>query len=205
MTYDPARHHRRSIRLPAYDDAQAGAYFVTICTQNRDLMFGEVVKGQMILNGPGQMVESVWRESPQHYPGVKIDTFVLMPNHLHGVIILVGAGPSACPDNAGQPQGVAPTGTMSLPDVVHRFKSLTTARYRRRILHGRWLPFPGRLWQRNYYERIIRDDAELHRVRQYIIDNPAHWEEDPENPSVAGTHRRASLHSDRQQRGGALP
>ena len=205
MTYDPARHHRRSIRLPAYDYAQAGAYFVTICTQNRELTFGEVVKGQMILNDPGQMVESVWRELPQHYPGVEVDTFVLMPNHLHGVIILVGAGSRACPDNPGQPQGVSPTGTMSLPDVVHRFKSLTTARYRHGILHGRWPPFPGRLWQRNYYEWIIRDDAELHRVRQYIIDNPAHWEEDMENPSVAGAHGRAPLHSDRQQRGGALP
>lgn len=200
MKYDPHRHHRRSIRLPGYDYAQAGAYFVTICTQNRELMFGEVVKGQMILNGPGQMVESVWRELPQHYPGVEVDTFVVMPNHLHGVIILVGAGPRACPDNPGQPQGargqpqgVAPTGTMSLPDVVHRFKSLTTARYRRGILHGRWLPFPGRLWQRNYYERVIRDDAELHRIRQYIIDNPARWSEDPENPRIVGTHGRAPL------------
>ncbi|MDP2948641.1 MAG: transposase [Chloroflexota bacterium] len=200
MTYDPARHHRRSIRLPAYDYGQPGAYFVTICTQNRELMFGEVIKGQMILNGPGQMVESVWRELPQHYPGVEVDTFVVMPNHVHGIIILVGAGPRACPDNpapsqgvAGQPQGVAPTGTMSLPDVVHRFKSLTTARYRRGVLHGRWLPFPGRLWQRNYYERVIRDEEELNRIRQYIIDNPLCWDEDRENPNNVGAVREPPL------------
>lgn len=201
MKYDPARHHRRSIRLPAYDYRQPGAYFVTICTQNRELMFGEVVKGQMILNGPGQMVESVWRELPQHYPGVEVDTFVVMPNHLHGVIILVGAGPRACPNNPGQPQGVrgqsqgvAPTGTMSLPDVVHRFKSLTTARYRRGILHGRWLPFPGRLWQRNYYERVIRNERELAAIRQYIADNARRWEEDPENPDVGAGPRARPGH-----------
>ena len=195
MKYDPARHHRRSIRLRGYDYRQAGAYFVTICTQDRELMFGEVVGGQTRLNGPGQMVESIWRELSQHYPGVEVDTFVVMPNHVHGIIILVGAGTGACPDNPGQPQGVAPTGTMSLPDVVHWFKPLTTARYRRGVLYGGWLPFPGRLWQRNYYEHVIRNDEELNRIRQYIIDNPARWEEDPENPDNAGSVRGWPLQS----------
>ena len=190
MTYDPTQHHRRSVRLPAYDYAQAGAYFVTICTQNRECAFGEVVDGEMALNEPGRMVETVWRELPQHYAGVEVDALVVMPNHVHGIIMLVGAGPRACPDNSGrsrgvvgQPQGVAPTGTMSLPDVVHRFKSLTTARYRRGVLQDRWLPFPARLWQRNYYERVIRNDEELNAIRQYIADNPGRWEEDSENPN----------------------
>src|SRR3990170_4206137 len=125
MNYDPTRYHRRSVRLPAYDYAQAGAYFVTVCTQNRECAFGEVVDGKMVLNEPGRMVETVWRELPQHYPGIEVDTLVVMPNHVHGIIMLVGAGPRACPDNpgrsrgdagqpqgdAGQPQGVAPTGT----------------------------------------------------------------------------------------------
>jgi len=198
MKYDPAVHHRRSIRLPAYDYAQAGAYFVTICVQNRECLLGEVIEGQMILSGPGQMVETVWPELPQHYPNVQADAFVVMPNHIHGIIILVGAGapphighvgagPCACPgvaptvDDSGRPQGVAPT--LSLPDVVHRFKSLTTAKYRRNVLQDGWPPFPGRLWQRNYYERVIRDDEELNRIREYIIDNPARWTEDPENPN----------------------
>lgn len=201
MRHDPTRHHRRSIRLPAYDYAQPGAYFVTICTQNRECVFGQVTQGQMILNDPGQMVESIWRQLPQHYPRVEVHAFVVMPNHVHGIIVLVGAGPGganlvgadlvgagprACPDSgrprvdSGQSQGIAPT--MSLPDVIHRFKSLTTARYRTGVLQDGWQPFPGRLWQRNYYEHIIRDEEELNRVRQYIADNPARWEQDPENP-----------------------
>ena len=206
MTYDLARHHRRSIRLPAYDYAQAGAYFVTVCTQNHECLLGEVVDGAMVLSEPGRMVETVWRELPQHYPGVEVDTFVVMPNHVHGIIMLVGAGPCACPDNPGQPRqvagqprgvsgqppGVAPTGTMSLPDVVQRFKSLTTARYRHGVLQNRWPPFPGRLWQRNYYERVIRNDEELNGVRQYIVDNPAHWNDDRENPNNAAVGSRTA-------------
>jgi len=171
MTYDPTRHHRRSVRLPTYDYTQPGAYFVTICSQHRECVFGEVVQGQMILNGPGQMVELVWRQLPQRYPGVEVDAFAIMPNHVHGIVVLVGAGPvgagpRACPEPSGRPQGVAPT--MSLPDVIHRFKSLTTAKYRRGVHNDGWQPFPGRLWQRNYYEHVIRNDRELARVRQYI-------------------------------------
>ena len=208
MTFDRTRHHRRSIRLLAYDYAQAGGYFVTICAQNRECAFGEVLDGQMVLNEPGRMVETVWGELPQHYPGVEVDALVVMPNHLHGIIMLVGAGPwarpeagpRACPDNPGQPQGVAPTGTTSLPDVVHRFKSLTTARYRRGVLQGRWLPFPGRLWQRNYYEQVIRSEEELDAMRQYIADNPLRWAEDRENPAnvvepKVGAPGRAPLRS----------
>ena len=207
MTSDPTRHRRQSIRLPAYDYAQAGAYFVTVCTQNRECAFGDVVDGEMVLNEPGRMVETTWRELPQHYPGVEVVAFVVMPNHVHGVIMLVGAGPRACPDNpgrsrgvagqprrfAGQPRGVAPTGTMSLPDVVHRFKSLTTARYRRGVLQDRWLPFPGRLWQRNYYEHVVRNDEELNDIRQYIAENPLRWAGDGENPTNVGACGRMPL------------
>jgi len=193
VKYDPTRHHRRSVRLPAYDYAQPGAYFMTICTQNRECVFGRIVDGRMILTEPGQMVEAMRRQLPR-YHGVDVDAFVVMPNHIHGIIILVGAGPRACP-NMGRPQGVAPT--MSLPDVVHRFRSLTTARYQRGVLRDGWLPFPGRLWQRNYHEHVIRDEEDLNRVRQYIIDNPARWEDDAENPDIRrNTHRahvRAAL------------
>jgi putative transposase len=130
MPYDPDRHARRSIRMRAYDYAQPGAYFVTVCTQNRECLFGEVMHGEMRLNDPGKMVRSAWDELPRHYPGVNVDGFVVMPNHIHGIVVLktVGAGLRACPDiwgacpDDGQTRGVAPT--MSLPDVVHRFKSL---------------------------------------------------------------------------------
>ena len=196
--YDPERDYRRSIRLKGYDYAQAGAYFVTICVQDRECLFGQVVEGEMRLNDAGLVVQAVWDELPDHYPGVNADTFVVMPNHVHGIVILVGAGPRACP-NSGQPQGVAPT--LSLPDVVHRFKTLTTKRYVSVKICG-WSPFHGKLWQRNYYEHIIRDESSLHCIREYIATNPARWVEDPENPENArathpvGATGRSPLHPD---------
>ena len=122
---NPKKCHRRSIRLAGYDYRIAGAYFVTLCTQNRECLFGDIVGGEMMLNDAGRMVQGVWTELPHFYPGVDIDAFQIMPNHVHGIIILVGAtppttpvvgaGPRACPPpDAGQPQdgqprGVAPT------------------------------------------------------------------------------------------------
>ena len=128
----------------------------------------------------GCLVQQVWDDLPNHYPGVECDVFGIMPNHVHGVIILVGAGPRACPQK-GQPQGVAPT--MSLADVVHRFKTLTTNRYIRAVKESGWTRLAGRLWQRNYYEHIVRDEAELLRIREYVANNPLQWENDRENPS----------------------
>jgi len=111
--YKPKIHHRRSIRLRGYDYSQAGAYFIMICTQNHLHLSGEIVNNKMILNGAGKMVEQTWNEIPVFYDGLGVNEYVVMPNHFHGVIV-VGAGPCACPDNGqprnnGQPQGVAPT------------------------------------------------------------------------------------------------
>jgi len=102
MKYNPNIHNRRSIRLKGYDYSQAGAYFVTICTQNRKYMFGHVVDGEMVLNDAGRMVQTVWDEIPKFYHGIEIDEFVIMPDHVHGIIVLVG--------EQGQPRGVARTG-----------------------------------------------------------------------------------------------
>lgn len=159
------------------------------------------------MNDAGHMVQSVWNELPQHYSGVDVDAFVVMSNHIHGIIVLmdddvvVGAGPRARPDNResppfdgqprgvrGQPQGVAPT--MSLPDVVHRFKSLTTARFRHGVIHNNWHPFHGGLWQRNYYEHVIRNESELGRIREYIVANPGRWDEDINNPGRVDNAQR---------------
>ena len=182
MKFVPDRHHRRSLRLQGYDYMQAGAYFVTTCTQSRECLFGEIMDEEMRLNKAGQMVQSVWNELPQHYTGIVIDAFIVMPNHVHGIIVLgVGAGPSACP-TPGQPQEI--TSTLSLAAVVHRFKSLTTARYRHGVSQNNWRSFPGRLWQRNYYEHIIRNEEELRSLRQYILDNPEQWALDQENPAL---------------------
>ena len=119
-------HHRHSIRLKDYDYSQAGAYFVTICTHGKTSLFGDIVDGEMRLNRAGQIVMDTWSALPHHYPGLELDECIVMPNHVHGIIILVGAGAPACPDSPGRPQGVAPT--MSLPDVVHRFKDRKSTR-----------------------------------------------------------------------------
>ncbi len=97
MTYDPDIHHRRSIRLRGYDYSSAGAYFVTICTRNQELVFGDIIDGSMILNDAGMMVQTVWDEIPSHYPGIEIDEFIIMPNHIHGITIIVGAAPRGRP------------------------------------------------------------------------------------------------------------
>jgi putative transposase len=200
MMFHPERYHRRSIRLKGYDYRQAGAYFVTICTQDRAFLFGQVAHGEMRLNEAGKMVYDVWNDLPAFYPGVQTDAFIVMPNHIHGIIILVGADPRVCPaqpsvgvgpraypgqpHELGQPQGVAPT--LGLPDVVHRFKTMTTKRYADGVKRLGWEPFRGRLWQRNYYEHIIRNEEYLNRIREYILTNPMRWALDRENPHRVG-------------------
>jgi putative transposase len=98
MKYQPETHHRRSIRLMGYDYNQSGMYFVTVVTQDRLCMFGVIENGTMRLNDAGCIVQAAWEELPAHYAGVKTDVFVVMPNHIHGIVVLVGAGPRACPD-----------------------------------------------------------------------------------------------------------
>jgi len=134
----------------------------------------------MRLSDAGQMVQVVWKELTLRYPGVETDAFVIMPNHVHGIIILVGAGPCACPDTIGQPQGVAPT--RGLPDVVHHFKTMTIKRYSDGVQQWQWPPYKEKLWQRNYYEHIIRDDKQLNHAREYILNNPLQWALDEDNP-----------------------
>jgi len=190
-------HDRRSIRLKGYDYAQSGAYFVTICTQDRVCLLGDLVGEEVRLSDAGRTIQTVWDELSDHYPGAETDTFVVMPNHIHGIVVLVGSnpgvgvGPCAYPDQGqtpkriGQPQGVAPTG-LSLSGMVHRFKTLTTKLYADGVKQSVWPPFRGRLWQRNYYEHVIRSDRELDQIREYIATNPLRWAMDRENPQRTG-------------------
>ena len=162
-------------------------YFVTICTQNRLCLFGQI-EDEFIPNSAGKMIQSVWNEIPSHYYGIELGSFVVMPNHVHAIIIItnpisVGAGPCACPRigiddmQHGQPQGVAPM-SLSLPEIIHRYKTMTTKRYTDGVKNYGWRPFPGRLWQRNYYEHVIRNDGEHCRIAEYIANNPMCWKED---------------------------
>jgi len=167
MKYDPDKHHRRSIRLKGYDYSQSGAYFVTICINEGLPTLGEIHDGQIYPSSAGEMVQTVWNEMPLYYPDVELDAFILMPNHLHGIIIL-------------NHKNIVQTHTpMTLGDVIHRFKSLTTTKYRRGVNEFGWTPFPKKLWQRNYYEQILRNEESLDKIRSYIFNNPLAWESEP--------------------------
>jgi REP element-mobilizing transposase RayT len=188
--------NRKQLRLSGYDYSQNGVYFVTMCTQNRECIFGDVFDGKMVLNDAGKMIHDVWNEIPLFYLGIELGAFVVMPNHIHGIIEIVGAAPRGRPiivkkifidigrrfARDGQPQGVAPTGNqLSLFDIVHRFKTLTTKKYIDGVRNHFWPPFERRIWQRGFHERIIRNDDEYARICEYIHCNPENWQEDEEN------------------------
>jgi len=176
VTYDRERHHRRSIRLKGYDYAQPGAYFITICTQDRACLFGEVADGEMRLNEMGQVVCECWSAIPEHFSNGVLDAFVVMPNHVHGIVVIVDGRGTAC--RAPTEQFGRPI-TGSVPTIIRSFKSAVTRRIN--ALRGT----PGApVWQRNYFEHIIRNDESLNRIRQYITDNAARWAFDRENPTA---------------------
>jgi REP element-mobilizing transposase RayT len=166
-------HYRRSIRLQGYDYSQVGAYFVTVCVQNRKCPLGDILKDEMRLNDAGRMVERWWVELGNKFPSFELDEYVVMPNHFHGIIIIVGADLCVRP----------------IPEIVQWFKTMTTNEYIRSVKSLGWIPFNARLWQRNYYERVIRNEEEMCRIRQYIADNPAQWTHDRENPHMDGPVR----------------
>jgi len=170
MIHDPHKHHRCSIRLKGCDYSQPGAYFVTICTHNRESLLGEIVGGEMILNEYGREVSKCWVWLAKQYPYLASDEWVVMPNHTHGIVILSGT--------YGLRRGGSRTAlTKSLGRLVGVFKTVST----KRINGMRHTPGSS-LWQRNYYERVIRNEDELNRLRQYIPDNPAQWDIDENNP-----------------------
>jgi REP element-mobilizing transposase RayT len=167
-------HHRRSIRLPGYDYALPGAYFVTVCTHGHSGVFGEIINGDMRANDVGSMIIDWWKELGHKFR-LDLDAFVLMPDHVHGILMILGEDQECAERTYDGPLGdiarAAPQAA-SLAEIVAWFKTMTTNEYIRGVRAGRWSPFERRLWQRNYFERIIRNDAELDRIRQYIIANP---------------------------------
>lgn len=172
--YNRDVHHRGSIRLPGYDYSEPGAYFVTICTHERQCWFGDVKNGKLQLRSPGTIVQTTWLTLPKRFPFVVLDEFVVMPNHFRGIISLVGAQFIAPASNPTGVMNHAPT----LGECVRAFKAMST-----RLIHRAGLVEFG--WQQNYYEHVVRSEAELNRIREYIQYNPQKWEEDEENPSVA--------------------
>lgn len=186
--YDPQRHHRRSIRLKEYDYTQPGAYFVTICAHGRAPLFGDVVDGEMRLNEYGEIVRAEWFKTAQLRSHVVLheDEFVVMPNHIHGIIWIVddvGATRRVAPTKTNPPAGPAPG---SIGAIVGQFKSAVT----RRINQRRGTP-GVRVWQRNYHEHIIRHERALNAIRRYIAENPLRWHLDRYNPPATGTDPQA--------------
>ena len=175
---------RRSVRLMGFDYAEPGAYFVTIVTQERSCLFGEIIEGQMQVNRAGEAITRWWLELTRKFTTVETDEFIVMPNHCHGIIVIVdptvGADLRVGPpnDRTGAHAG-AP-----LPTIVQWFKTMTTNEYIRGVKTLGWPSFRGQLWQRSYYEHVIRNADSLNRIRQYIIDNPVRWEFDRENPAA---------------------
>ena len=173
MKHESDKRYRRSIRLRHYDYAQAGAYFVTICTRDKASVFGHVTDREMYLNVFGEAVQACWNDLPRHYSYVELDAFMVMPNHVHGIIVL--------DDSSDLGAGLRPAPTIvnryGLPEIIRAFKAFSS----RRINGLRGTPgIP--IWQRNYYEHVIRNEYDLSEIREYIVHNPMKWDLDTENP-----------------------
>ncbi|MCE2502156.1 MAG: transposase [Dehalococcoidia bacterium] len=170
MRYNPDAHRRRSIRLRNFDYTTVGAYFVTVCTHNRVPLFGEIQGDEMWLNDAGQIVQDIWNGSPDQYSHVQLDAWVVMPNHVHGIITLVD------PNDVGAGFKPAPTPPNEkrrpLSEIVRAFKTFSA----RRINEYRGTSGTT-VWQRHYYEHVIRSETSLHDIRHYIVHNPAKWAE----------------------------
>ncbi|WP_107788026.1 transposase [Nitrosomonas ureae] len=174
MTYNPTIHRRKSIRLQGYDYSQAGAYFITICTHDRMPLFGEIVDGVMVLNTAGQIVEKCWGAIPEHFPQVTLDEFVIMPNHVHGIITIgtnVGANDYLPLPSNETPRPLQHGTSRTIGSMVRGFKIGITRWFRANTdIHT--------VWQRNYYEHIIRNEDAYLKIAEYIQTNPQRWETD---------------------------
>ncbi|GAB4506420.1 MAG: transposase [Anaerolineales bacterium] len=182
MKYDPDKHHRRSIRLKGYDYSQGGAYAITVCIRNRECILGEVVGDRVALSALGTKAQELWLAIPGRFENVLLDEFIVMPNHVHGIIVIQGEVKTMV--EPPEPALDAPISReqrrqMLIPKIVGYFK-MNSAKAINLLRNTPGVP----VWQRNYYERVIRTEEEWNILRQYIAGNPQRWHEDEENPSV---------------------
>jgi putative transposase len=168
MNYNPKLHHRRSIRLKGYNYSADGAYFITICTHEREQLFGDILDRTMVLNELGHITQLHWQKLVRHHANLILDRSVVMPNHLHGIMIL--------DSSILQGRDYANEDNKSISEIIGSFKTFS-AREINKIRKLKGVP----VWQRNYYERIIRTETELNYVREYIINNPLNWQTDINN------------------------
>ena len=198
--YNPAIHHRRSIRLQGYDYSQCGAYFVTICTKHNVAMFGEVVDGVMHMNEGGKIAQRLWDTLPKRFPDVELDAYVVMPNHIHGILVHTHNEPILSSTSVNDTASVSketqvpsqtvvdttnifhayrkdPRRRQHLSELIRTFKAVTSYTVRRNGM-------PDFAWKHDYYERIIRNEQELEAIRLYIANNPAKWQDDTLHPNM---------------------
>jgi len=173
------RPRRRSLRLKDYDYSQEGAYFMTVCVQDRRCLFGEVIDGAVLTSPIGQIVQQAWNELPKYYPTVKLDQFVAMPNHIHGIVFIHAPPHVGAPFMASHNKQGAINRAPTLGEIVRTLKAASTRLIR---LAGS----AGFSWQRNYYDHVIRNETELTRIREYIVNNPLQWALDREHPGNVG-------------------
>lgn len=191
VAFNPNRHHRRSIRLKHHDYTSAGFYFITICTHQRRCLLGNVMEGAVQLSEFGEIVAACWQAIPQHFSQIQLDRFVVMPNHLHGILVVTdmdkgmvvttdtGRGMAMpCPYTTFQSRKFGQPISGSISTIVGSFKSAVTKQINL-LRHAPGTP----VWQRNYYEHIIRDDRALHQIRDYIEHNPITWNQDQLHPN----------------------
>ena len=213
MNYNSQKHHRRSIRLAEYDYSKGGEYFVTICTRNSeqilsnppkpDVNIGVALAATHLLETPpnpepdsafqfeltpiGEIVDRNWRTLPERFPVISLDEYVIMPNHLHGIVFINESDQSRQGD-AGKRVGARPTPTAQISPptptlgmIVGAFKSKSVKDVLAHIEEN-GLDMIGKIWQRNYFERVIRNERDLDNIRTYIRNNPVNWDQDDENP-----------------------
>ena len=183
------RHRRGQARLPTFEYSSPGAYFVTVCTLNKEPILGEMQGDSLVPSPAGVIVADAWHDLPQHYAHLVLDAFVVMPNHVHSVVFLVqssstdsvGAGLRPAPTHSAGP-GVSERASPrrhGLSEIIRAFKSFSARRIN--ALRGS----PGiPVWQRGFYDHVIRNDDDLARIREYIVTNPLRWSLDEENPSA---------------------
>jgi REP element-mobilizing transposase RayT len=196
MTYDPKIHHRRSIRLKGYDYSQNGAYFITICAQDRKPLFGKIVNGDLQLNPFGVIARDEWLKTSIMRQNIEMDEFVIMPNHMHGIIV-IDIEPrrdtlQRVPTNERAPENEG-TGTMhraptveqfgkptsnTIPTIIRGYKGAVTKQINTLQINAGVYNIPERIWQKNYYEHVIRNETSLNKIREYIMSNPLNWKED---------------------------
>jgi REP element-mobilizing transposase RayT len=210
MIYDPQEHDRQSHRLKGYDYALPAPYFVTLCTEKFRCLLGKVQRERMLPNEQGKMVEGWLTEIEKKFPGVLLDAFQVMPNHLHAIIVIMGCGldvaakfgigmedlytgdanDSHCaplPPRKAVNSGLSPQHP-TLGRIVQWFKTMSTNNYIRGVREAEWQPFSKRLWQRDYFDHIIRDEVTLERTGIYVRNNPVYWSLEREHPDNMGKH-----------------